>query len=120
MLISFILGATSLLYSFLLTPVIRNLFLRLGLVDEPDSVRKLHTNQIPRVGGIAVFLSYLLAFLTVFLIPALRKNPLVAFPGNFWLFLAVPAIFLTGLIDDLLGLRPRNKMAGQVFAAVLA
>jgi len=119
-LISFVLGAAALLYTFLLTPVVRNLFLRLGVVDKPDNVRKLHTKQIPRVGGISVFLSYLLAFLTLLLIPSFRHNPLVAFPGNFWLALALPVIFLTGLVDDLLGLSPFHKMGGQVLAAVLA
>jgi UDP-GlcNAc:undecaprenyl-phosphate GlcNAc-1-phosphate transferase len=118
--ISIILGVAALVYSFLLTPVVRNVFLHLGLVDEPDNIRKLHTRQTPRVGGISVFLSYLLAFLTLFLVPSFRHNPLVVFPGNFWLLLAVPTVFLTGLIDDLVGLAPKSKMAGQFIAAVLA
>lgn len=114
------LAVAALCYSLLLTPAIRNLSLRLGLVDEPDNIRKFHTRKIPRVGGIAVILSYLLAFITLLMTPGFRENPLVELPGKWWLLAALSVVFATGLVDDLLALLPKHKMAGQVLASLLA
>ena len=102
-----------------LTPVVRNVFLRARILDHPDSDRKLHCIATPRVGGIAILLSYAVA-LGVALVLPLRGN--VPF-GRGLLLSFAPAtlvIFLTGLLDDLVTLRPRHKLLGQSLAAALA
>lgn len=114
------LGVAALGYSLLLTPAVRNLSLRLNLVDEPDNVRKFHTKRIPRVGGVSVFLSYLLAYLTMLAIPGMRESALIGLPGKWWLLASLSVVFGTGLMDDLLQLLPLQKMAGQILAALLA
>ena len=48
------LGATAFLLCLLLTPICRDLFLRLNIVDHPDADRKLHLTPIPRIGGIPI------------------------------------------------------------------
>lgn len=48
--------------SLVLTPVVRTLALRLGAVDRP-SERKIHSESIPRLGGVAVFLALLAGLL---------------------------------------------------------
>ena len=46
----------------LATPMLRNLAIRLRLfVDKPDAHRKLHKKETPRIGGIAIVLSYVCA-----------------------------------------------------------
>ena len=53
-------GIAAFLLSLLLTPLVRNLFRRWGLVDHPDSARKLHKRPVPSGGGVAVALAYVL------------------------------------------------------------
>ncbi len=67
----------ALLASLVLTPVARNLGMRVGAVDLPDS-RKIHLVPIPRSGGLAIFFSFVCAVflghfsLTVFKFSVLR------------------------------------------------
>jgi UDP-GlcNAc:undecaprenyl-phosphate GlcNAc-1-phosphate transferase len=120
MFISLLLGAIALVLSLCLTPLIRDTFLRLGFVDEPDNDRKLHTKRIPRIGGIAVFAAYLGAFGIVAGFGVLRGS--YAIPeigGGWWLLGATAFVFVVGLLDDLIGLRPKQKLIGQVAAAAL-
>src|SRR5205807_10565410 len=54
--------AISFAASLALTPVIRILSVRCGLVDHPDGRRKIHGRQIPLAGGPSVLVSVVLAF----------------------------------------------------------
>jgi hypothetical protein len=56
---TFALFLTSLTISLLLTPLVSKLGVRFGIVDLP-SKRKVHDVPIPRIGGVAIFLSFLL------------------------------------------------------------
>ncbi|MBV8071791.1 MAG: undecaprenyl/decaprenyl-phosphate alpha-N-acetylglucosaminyl 1-phosphate transferase [Acidobacteriaceae bacterium] len=120
MFLSVVLGAVALLLSVLFTPLVRELFLWLGVTDIPDNSRKLHRARIPRVGGIAVFLSYLLAFLISHRIADAHRLLYEALPNWRWLLGAVLIVFITGLIDDVIGLQPKAKLMGQVTAAGVA
>jgi UDP-GlcNAc:undecaprenyl-phosphate GlcNAc-1-phosphate transferase len=96
--------ATAFLVTLLLTPACRMACLHFGWVDHPD-MRKLHRAPVPRAGGIAIFLGYAAALHT----------------SHAWTMLpAVAVAFGTGLLDDLVNVKPRTKIAGQVLAALLA
>jgi UDP-GlcNAc:undecaprenyl-phosphate GlcNAc-1-phosphate transferase len=116
----FSLGLFGFLLTVIITPLVRDFALRLGIVDHPDESRKLHPTPVPRVGGIAVFISYLLAFgATAF--GFLKLDLMIPTgPLSMGLLVAISVVFLTGLLDDIFQLRPWQKLAGQVFAAVLA
>ena len=104
-----------------LTPACRGLFLRLGIVDRPDRVRKLHSQAIPRAGGIAIATAYLGAYVFLLVSPLTAKALLADNLPFVWSLLPALAVaFATGLADDLIGLRPWEKLAGQVAAASLA
>src|ERR1035438_5246318 len=108
------------LLSLGLTPVCRSACKRLGWVDYPDP-RKVHRNPIPRTGGIAIFLSYAAALSLLLLYPV--RHGMFAtgmFPGIRALLPAIMVAFATGLLDDLLNLKPWMKILGQFIAAVLA
>ena len=60
---NFALGTTAFLLCFVLTPLCRNLAIRFGLLDQPDTRRKLHAKPIPRLGGVAIVVSYALSLL---------------------------------------------------------
>jgi UDP-GlcNAc:undecaprenyl-phosphate GlcNAc-1-phosphate transferase len=115
------LGSTAFILCLITTPICRQIFLHMGIVDHPDDVRKLHTSAVPRVGGIAIAFSYAAA---LGLLLAFAPHGMQIFIQHKALLLALlpPAciIFATGLIDDLIGLRPVVKLAGQAVGAMLA
>jgi UDP-GlcNAc:undecaprenyl-phosphate GlcNAc-1-phosphate transferase len=107
--------------SLLLTPLVRNVFRRLGIVDEPDKARKFHQCPIPRVGEVAIALSYALAF-GALLLTNLKGGAIVwdALPFAWRLFPAAGLVFAIGLLDDLIGLKPVHKLLGQIAASLVA
>lgn len=114
-------GLSAFLLSLILTPVIRDIFGKLGVVDRPDAIRKLHAQPIPRVGGIAIAVSYVLAFAVVLCFP-FKYAPEIdrIAPSVIKLFCAAAIVFATGLFDDLVGYYPWQKLVGQIWAAVMA
>ena len=114
------LGATALLLCLVLTTICRDIFLKLDIVDNPDP-RKLHRKPIPRIGGIPIALSYIgaLGLMLAFAPPTAK----IAVQHRGLLYSLLPAValvFFTGLIDDLITLRPWQKLSGQLIAAVWA
>ena len=115
------LGIVAFALSIILTPIVRDWFRRLGVVDRPDGGRKLHTGAIPRVGGVAIALSYIAAFALMLQLPFQYDSEVQrALPGIWKLFCAAGLVFITGLFDDLVGYFPWQKLAGQVWAAMIA
>lgn len=115
------LAALSVLISLVVTPLVRAAFHRMNILDHPDQERKRHTRPVPRVGGLAIALAYGLSFLILLATHASGAGMVrSALPFIWRLVPAACLVFLTGLIDDIFGLRPLHKMAGQVAAALAA
>jgi UDP-GlcNAc:undecaprenyl-phosphate GlcNAc-1-phosphate transferase len=115
-----LLASTAFFTALLLTPLLRNLFLRFGFVDAPDGKRKVHAKAIPRIGGIAIMLAYLVAFCTLMLAGFQGSSFVRADLSLIWRLLpAAGLIFLVGLLDDLFVLKPYQKFAVQLLAAGL-
>ena len=110
----------SFLVALLATPTIRRVANGRGWVDAPDTgavqARKLHRAPIPRLGGVAIFLAYVVAFAVLAVAP-LKGSRLVDFEVVGRLAPAVVLIFLVGLVDDLWGLAAWQKLLGQLVAA---
>ena len=112
------LGGIAFLLSLILTPILRDIFRSYDVVDAPDQGRKIHKYPIPRVGGIAIAISYTAAFL---LAPAPAGSLLRSNLYLVWRLLpAAGVIFATGVIDDLFGLKPWQKLIGQFCGATIA
>lgn len=122
MFILFDLSALAFFLALIFTPVVRRLALRFDLVDKPDNQRKLHKNPVPRLGGVAIALSY--AFALAFCLIAPYKNISIDIPtglaSGIRLLPAAITIFAVGLFDDLWGLKPWQKLAGQAVGAIIA
>lgn len=117
----FFLGFVSVTLSLLLTPLVRNLTRRFGLVDKPDQQRKIHNTPIPRMGGVAIFTTVVLAY--GLLIVARFGSGAILWNGLPLILRIIPAfavVFCTGLIDDLVNLPPWAKLTGEIIAAILA
>ncbi|HSW48965.1 MAG TPA: hypothetical protein VLH09_02270, partial [Bryobacteraceae bacterium] len=112
--------SVSLALAAVLTPLVRNLFLRHGLVDPPDA-RKTHARAVPRIGGIPILAASVISFALLILSP-LKAGSFVeqSLPMVWRVLPAIGLIFLTGLADDLKGLKPWRKLAGQTAAAMAA
>lgn len=99
--------ALALVAGYLLTPAVSRLAVRLGALDIPDA-RKLHTQPVPRLGGLAVYLAFL-AGLFVFGVNGREVWGLLA---------GTSLIVLLGVLDDIYDLPAKAKLAGQIVAAV--
>jgi UDP-GlcNAc:undecaprenyl-phosphate/decaprenyl-phosphate GlcNAc-1-phosphate transferase len=103
--------------SALLTYWVRNTAVAHGLKATPVYGRHTHTKPLPRLGGIAICLTFLLGALLY--VPISRFfHASFAARSYFGILIPVFMIFLMGAYDDLKPLKPRSKIAVQAFAAV--
>ncbi|WP_078550383.1 glycosyltransferase family 4 protein [Litchfieldia alkalitelluris] len=94
--------------SILVTPLVKKLALKIGATDQPNN-RKVHQTVMPRLGGLAIFISYVIGF--IILMPeSPYKYPILI--GSF-------IIVITGMIDDMFDIAARWKLLGQVIAALV-
>ena len=92
-----------------LTPRVREAAIRFGIVDRPDGNLKRHREPVAYLGGLAIYLSFLLALSLTFSF----SKPVLG------LLLAGSLVVLLGLIDDLGQLTPWTKLAGQTVAVLV-
>jgi UDP-GlcNAc:undecaprenyl-phosphate GlcNAc-1-phosphate transferase len=101
------------------TPVIKQIGLRIGLVDRPNE-RKMHHRPMVRLGGVSIFLGSLIALLIVwwwggFGLLSPRKE------WEIWgVTLGGVAFFGIGLADDIFNLSPISRLILQATVATLA
>lgn len=106
--------------ALVLTPLVRRVAVRLNWLDVPSDDRRLHSKAIPRIGGVAIYLSVALTLLTL---PLLDNSVTNALQDAWSPFVAVlvsaTVVFAFGLYDDLVGASPRWKFIAQVIAGAL-
>jgi UDP-GlcNAc:undecaprenyl-phosphate GlcNAc-1-phosphate transferase len=111
----------SLLFSFVLTWCVRNLAMGRGWAAPPIQERDLHETPLPRLGGVPILLSFLVA-VGVALLARLHFPALAdALSIRTLLTVLVPGtlIFLLGLYDDIHSIGPYTKFAVQGVAAIM-
>jgi len=107
--------------ALVLTPIVRDGVGRFGFLDHPDGVRKKHAVAVPRVGGIAIALAYVGTFGIAFLLPFNYTIVLRSYlPTILQLAMVASVVFLTGVLDDQVGLSAWQKLLGIGGAGVLA
>ena len=112
----------SFIVAFLFTPVMRFVATHYGVIDEPDNLRKMHKLPVAYLGGVAVFLGWLAGLAVSQFTHLHRIEP--GWPTNtpvikFGIAMGGLVIVVLGLWDDVLRIRPRAKIMGQVLAALL-
>jgi len=112
-----ILSAVSFVLALLLTALCRNLFLRAGIVDHPDGLRKLHAAPVPNMGGIPIAAACLASFGILFLLGLRIPARPVDVALMVKLLPAAGIIFATGILDDRYRLQPIQKLIAQVLAS---
>ncbi len=98
----------SFLITIYITPLLIRVAYKFAIVDKPDGKLKIHERSIPYLGGIAVYLGFLVA-----------SSLVMPFENNFFLFVIASTILLfVGLLDDLIVLSPSQKFFGQILAVL--
>lgn len=103
--------------SIFLTPVVKKLAFKIGATDKPNQ-RKVHLKIMPRLGGLAIYISFILGLAIIqpnpkFLLPI--TNPSLYL--NLAIFLGSLIIIITGAIDDAKEISPKVKLTGQILAS---
>lgn len=109
-------GAIAAIVTFLATPLTVRLALRRGWVVAPDE-RRVHQVPTPHVGGIAMFLGFIVALALAWRMG--RFSPI--FDNNsepMGVLLAALVIFTTGLVDDVREISSPAKVTGTVIAGL--
>ncbi|MDZ4742069.1 MAG: MraY family glycosyltransferase [Verrucomicrobiota bacterium] len=101
--------------TLLLVPFVRIWAIRRRLVDRPDRGRKTHRKPVPRVGGLAIFMSFLVILLGM---SYLRNNHLDIEVLS--LALSSSLMFVVGFWDDIRPLGAKVKLVLQILVSVVA
>jgi UDP-GlcNAc:undecaprenyl-phosphate GlcNAc-1-phosphate transferase len=113
--------AASVLLSFVLTRSVRNVALARGWVAVPALDRHLHSTPLPRLGGVAIFLAFLLSTGTALLISWRYPSLNFGFSSKTLLTVLLPGlmIFLLGVYDDIRPVGPYLKFTVQGLAGAM-
>jgi UDP-GlcNAc:undecaprenyl-phosphate GlcNAc-1-phosphate transferase len=92
--------------SILITPLVKKLAFKIGATDKPNQ-RKVHQKIMPRLGGLAIYISFIIGFLIF------NPDDSFALP----IVIGSTIIVLTGMLDDMMELSAKVKLIGQLAAA---
>ena len=103
-------AAVSLALSLSTTPAVKRFANHIGAIDVPKDSRRVHTKPIPRLGGLAIFIGFLLSVLLFADITEQIRGILIG----------AVIIVIVGAIDDVKPIRAYIKLIFQVIAALVA
>ena len=106
MLLSLLISAA---VSFGITPIVKRMAYKVGAVDVPKDARRMHSVPIPRLGGLAIAIAFLLTVLLFANVDEQMRG----------ILLGAVVILVLGVLDDCLTLRAWFKFLVQIFAAYL-
>lgn len=100
-------GILAFAVTFYFTPIMMTAAIRFGIVDKPDGRLKKQEQPIPYLGGLAVYLGFLVAMALTF---SFEEKVLGVLLGG-------TLVLILGLMDDLGRLSPQVKLGFQLLAA---
>ena len=98
------------LVALISTPVVRSLAFRVGAVDVPKDSRRMHNHPIPRMGGLGIYLGFILSVLLFLPLTSELRGML----------LGSTIIAVLGIFDDIYALPAMPKFLVQIGAALIA
>lgn len=99
---------TALIAVYALTPLVIKFAVKTGAMDKPDP-RKVHKKPIPRLGGLAIYLAFMIAVCSM--LDFSKEIVGLLLGGTF--------IVIVGIIDDFISLPAKVKLLGQILAACI-
>ena len=94
--------------SLMLVPLVRDIAHHINAIDIPNE-RKVHKKPMPRLGGLAIFISFLIGYM--FFAPVTTQMISILIGGIL--------IILLGIIDDIKPLKATTKLWGQIIVAII-
>ena len=98
------------LLAYSLTPAVRVLAFKIGAIDIPLDERRMHKKPIPRIGGLAIYLSFLI---TTALFCNITQVLVTIWIGGF-------ILVAVGILDDIYRLNAWIKLIVQIAVAIFA
>lgn len=98
------------LLAFALTPIVRVLAIKIRAIDVPTDGRRMHHKPIPRIGGLAIFLAFLVATISFYK----PSNDLIT------ILVGGGTLVVLGILDDIYRLNAFLKLAVQIIVALFA
>ena len=103
--------AIAMLVTLAATPIVKRLALHFGVVSEENDARRMHHHAIPRMGGLAIFLGFVISLLVFY---GSRMT------AELWgVLLGALVLIILGIFDDKYALNPWIKLVIQFFAALI-
>ncbi len=102
---------TALVVSFLMTPIVKTFAYKVGAIDVPKDARRMHKVPIPRLGGLAIFIGFMVSIL---LFLDIRGNTQMQS-----ILLGAVIIVVLGVVDDIMALPALLKFVVQIIAALV-
>ena len=101
--------AAALIVSFLMTPLVKTFAYKVGAIDVPKDNRRMHKVPIPRLGGLAIFVGFMVSTLLFNEIDMQMRG----------ILLGSVIIVLLGVVDDITPLPAMLKFVVQIIAAMV-
>ena len=110
--------------AFMVTPYTIKIANKIGAVDIPKDKRRMHTKKMPKFGGPAVILGFIISMLYLIAVMSIEGS-LDLFTEQEYgkkllgILLGIVVIAITGIIDDIKTLKPWQELIGQTIAAII-
>jgi len=117
MLIYFSTFLVAFLVAVLATPAVSALAARVGAMDSPNE-RKVHKSAVPRLGGVAIYLGFILAVMIGVILAGIFNRRLESL-HLLGIILGSTIVLAVGIWDDIRGLKPWTKFIWQLLAALV-
>ncbi|MBO6243659.1 MAG: undecaprenyl/decaprenyl-phosphate alpha-N-acetylglucosaminyl 1-phosphate transferase [Clostridia bacterium] len=110
--------------TFMATPYTIKLAEKIGAVDVPKDKRRMHKKAMPKFGGPAVILGFLVSVCYLLIVMSIEKSiDLFSYEQYgkklLGMFFGIMVISITCAIDDIKTIKPLVKLAGQTLAAII-
>lgn len=111
--------------TFMATPYTIKIAQKIGAVDVPKDERRMHKKAMPKFGGPAVILGFLVSVTYLLIVMSMEGTISLGGTDNYGMqligmFLGIVIISITCIIDDIITIKPIVKLTGQVLAAIVA
>ena len=110
--------------SFMATPYTIKIAEKIGAVDVPKDQRRMHTKKMPKFGGPAVILGFLVSIMYLLIVMSIEGSIDLFSEQEYGkkllgLLLGIVVIAITGIFDDTKTLTWWQQLLGQVSAAII-
>ena len=111
--------------AFMATPYTIKIAKRVGAVSKEEEKRRAHNKEMPKFGGPAVILGFLISVIYLLIIMNIEGTINLFGVEQYGhkllgMFLGIIVIAITGILDDIKEIKPLTKLTGQLIAAIIA